>query len=164
MCWKSVNIGNDILARSDSEHRKELVRYEPITYSLCSGISSGDFNGRPWTRRLYSLDRKSDYFRLPFVLAHLCQPGPSPVLRGREAKNQKRCHTISIQYWLFAATATKKSRLRYVNLIHFITRPRKLYKYERRNGRAPSFALLQLWHGKRQEIAYFSIVTTAISL
>jgi len=36
-----------------------------------------------------------------------------------------------------------------------LTWTRKWYRYERRTGRAPPFALLQLGQGKRQKIAYF---------
>jgi len=49
LCFGSRwTLANDILARSDSQYRKELVRHELITCSLCSGVSSWDSKGRLW--------------------------------------------------------------------------------------------------------------------
>ena len=49
-----------------------------------------------------------------------------------------------------------KSRAKRRKLYSHLPRPRKLYRYERRTAGAPSFALLQLAQGKRQEIEYFA--------
>ena len=61
LCFGSRwTMANDIFTKSDSEYRKEMVRNERITCSLCSGVSSGDSKGRPWKRRLYSFDRNAE--------------------------------------------------------------------------------------------------------
>jgi len=52
----------------------------------------------------------------------------------------------------------RKKSLATCKLCSHITRPGKLYIYERRTGRAPSVALLQLGQGKRHEKAYFAIL------
>jgi len=50
----------------------------------------------------------------------------------------------------------QKCRAKRRKLYSHLPRPRTLDRYERRTARAPSFALLQLAQGKRQEIAYFA--------
>jgi len=50
----------------------------------------------------------------------------------------------------------RKNSLATCKLYSHLPRPRRLYRYECRAGRGPSFALLKLGQGKRQEIAYFA--------
>ena len=50
----------------------------------------------------------------------------------------------------------RKKSLTACKLYSHLSRPRRLYRYERLIGRTPSFAILQLGQGKKQEIAYFA--------
>jgi len=50
----------------------------------------------------------------------------------------------------------RKKSLAICKIYAHLTRPRKLYRYERRTGWTPSFDVLQLEQAKRQEIAQFA--------
>jgi len=76
------------------------------------------------------------------------------ISRQRRKKSQGG-NIFKIQYWMYAATATKKVAAT-CKLYSHLPRPRKSYRHERRTGRAPSFALLQFGQGKREEIIYFA--------
>ena len=70
-------------------------------------------------------------------------------------KNHKRGHIFKYNVECMQQPPWKKS-LAICKLYSRLTRPRKLYRYERRTGWAPSFDVLQLGQGKRQELAYFA--------